>query len=78
MKPLVNGEDYHGEYGFAGYWDDHTPAMDNPVTKPAAAALIELSHKHEDLRVMVLGPMTNIALAMTLDASFVSRVQRWY
>ena len=63
----MNGEDYHGSYGFAGYWDDHVPSEEYPVTKPAAAALVELSKNYSDLGVLVLGPMTNIALALTLD-----------
>jgi len=67
VKQLVNGEDYHGSYGLAGYWDDHDPSAEYPVTKPAAAALVEFSKNYSDLGVFVLGPMTNIALALTLD-----------
>ncbi|VDM24238.1 unnamed protein product [Toxocara canis] len=42
-------------------------------SKPAALALIELLKQHNDVTLVCIGPLTNIALAMKLDADFVRR-----
>jgi purine nucleosidase len=61
----MNGENYHGKYGFLGYWDTHT--LDPTLTaddKPAALALLDASRTYSQLHVIALGPLTNIALAL--------------
>ncbi|KAI5639388.1 inosine-uridine preferring nucleoside hydrolase domain-containing protein [Phthorimaea operculella] len=55
---------------------------DEPIhtqAEHAAVALIELSKKYEgELTVAVIGPVSNIALAVRLDPKFISRLKHLY
>ena len=75
-KPLVgnplHAAHVHGEGGFGGV--QTTPSKRTAEAKPATAALSALSEKVENLWVVAIGPLTNIALTMELDSGFAQRV----
>lgn len=45
-----------------------------PETRSAAELLVHLSHQHADLRLVTIGPLTNIAAALRADPALVHRV----
>jgi purine nucleosidase len=75
------GEDLYGKVAYAGAWDDrwwHEPfvipnlAEGKPATKPseedAAHFIIRMVHKYpHEVTIYEGGPMTNLALAITID-----------
>lgn len=74
LRPWVDAVDVHGDGvgGIARPDDGQAPSAEH-----AALALIRLSREHEGrLRVVAIGPLTNIALAVRLDPGFAARVDR--
>ncbi|XP_068628892.1 uncharacterized protein [Battus philenor] len=69
---------YYGKDGLGDcdlYKTDLVPVNE----QSAVSALIELSKKHEgNLKVITLGALTNVALAIKLDPNFLSRLQQLY
>ncbi|XP_041973606.1 inosine-uridine preferring nucleoside hydrolase-like isoform X2 [Aricia agestis] len=69
---------YYGKDGLGDsgkYLDGLKPAH----TKNAVEALIDLSKEHKDqLTVVTLGALTNVALAIKLDPDFLSRIAHLY
>jgi purine nucleosidase len=78
-------QQHYGKVGYAGAWDDRwwheasvTPALPEgqPTTKPAAGEdavhfLIRIVHKYPHaVTIYEGGPMTNLALAVSLDPQF--------
>ncbi|VDK52941.1 unnamed protein product [Cylicostephanus goldi] len=45
-------------------------------SESAALALIRLTKEHKDITIVALGPLTNIALAYKIDASFAERIHK--
>ncbi|KIH65920.1 Inosine-uridine preferring nucleoside hydrolase [Ancylostoma duodenale] len=74
-KPFV----VHPFFGIDGIGDrpDVSPS-DFTAHEPecAALALIRLTKEHEDVTVVCLGPLTNIALAYKLDSKFARRIKK--
>lgn len=67
---FVHGADGFGDTGYA-------PAARKPCDEHAAQALLRLSHVHAGrLVVVALGPLTNIALALSLDPALPGRIAR--
>ncbi|SEE91307.1 nucleoside hydrolase [Ruania alba] len=70
----VLAEHIHGADGFGGTpWDD----SDLPPVHPqhAVQAILELADTHgEDLRIVALGPLTNLALAIRIDPTLPQRI----
>jgi inosine-uridine nucleoside N-ribohydrolase len=70
-RALVTAEHYHGADGLSDLAD--WPPDDTPATeaRPRATDLIvEIAGRHgPDLTVIALGPLTNLALALSADAS---------
>jgi purine nucleosidase len=67
----VHGNDGFGDVGYA-------PVARNADAEHAALALLRLSHEHAGkLLLVALGPLTNIALALTLDPSLPERIGRF-
>ena len=67
---FVHGKDGFGDTGY-------TPASRGPETEHAALAMLRLSHQHTgELTFVMLGPLTNLALALSLDPSLPQRVPR--
>jgi purine nucleosidase len=79
----------YGKVAYAGAWDErwwHEPTVvpalpeGQPTTKPstedAAHFLIRMVHKYpNEVTIYEGGPMTNLALAISLDSQFPDRVQ---
>lgn len=67
---FVHGKDGFGDTGY-------TPATGNAETEHAALAMLRLSHQHPgELTFVMLGPLTNLALALSLDPTLPQRVPR--
>jgi purine nucleosidase len=75
VRPLITGQDVHGESGMGRAEPPHPPA---PAADPTAAAeLVRLAREHEGrLTLVTLGPLTNIATAVLLDPAFLTRFRR--
>ena len=66
----VHGRDGFGDTGY-------TPAARAPETEHAALAMLRLSREQPgELTFVMLGPLTNLALALSLDPSLPERVPR--
>ncbi|MGB4779639.1 nucleoside hydrolase [Microbacterium sp.] len=74
VQPWVSAADVHGD-GVGGIRrpdDGHAPAVMHAVD-----ALIALSKEDAGrLRIVAIGPLTNIALAVRMDPGFASRIER--
>lgn len=67
---FVHGQDGFGDIGFE-------PSMRSLQAEHAALAMIRLSHEFNgQLTFVMLGPLTNLALALSLDPSLPTRVKR--
>ena len=78
-EPLVHpAEDAAHVHGIDGFGDvDLPPAPHAASDEHAALAIIRLSHEHAGkLFLVALGPLTNVALALKLDPSLPSRINR--
>lgn len=78
-EPLLHAApdaaDVHGADGFGDI--GYEQAAHAAEEEHAAQAIIRLSHEHAGrLLLVALGPLTNVALALKLDPSLPSRVQR--
>jgi purine nucleosidase len=66
----VHGRDGFGDIGYA-------PAVRSAEDEHAALAMIRLSHAHDgELVVCMLGPLTNLAVALKLDPTLPQRIGR--
>jgi purine nucleosidase len=77
--PLVHeAEDAAYVHGMDGFGDiGYSPAAQNAEEEHAALAIIRLSKQYQnDLVLITLGPLTNIALALRLDPDLPSRIKR--
>jgi purine nucleosidase len=65
-------------HGFDGFGDTgYTPSTRSVEREHAAQAILRLSHEHAGTLVLVaIAPLTNLALALTLDPSLPQRVAR--
>lgn len=81
IHPWVDpGEPFHGSDGF-GDAKLADPPPPTSLLKPQHSVweLVELSKKYENELVLVsLGPLTNVALALRLDPKFTSRLAGFY
>lgn len=72
-RPLLTARETHGLEGIG----DHTGPVPNPVSPSASAIRDALRAAREPVTLITLGPLTNLALALRLDADMVrSRVGR--
>jgi purine nucleosidase len=77
--PLVHAAEdaayVHGEDGFGG--TGYVPAARQAESEHAALAIIRLAREHAGrLLLVMLGPLTNLALAVRLDPDLPSRIGR--
>lgn len=67
---FVHGRDGFGDVGYL-------PPQRRAETEPAALAILRLSRAHAgELNLLMLGPLTNLALALKLDPTLPARVRR--
>ncbi len=67
----------HGEDGL-GNWSGRRPTGRRAETEHAAAALIRLANEAPgEYTLVALGPLTNLALACSLDPSFPSKIKKF-
>lgn len=75
-RPLNTAARYHGDDGL-GDLDDWPPVTVGPEPEPASAAMVEAASRHGDrLRLVALGPLTNVALALEADPQAMAGVGR--
>lgn len=76
-RPLVTAA--HDQHGSDGLGDaaDWPPVASPPASPSAAETLVTLARAHgERLTLIALGPLTNLALALRLDADALRRIGR--
>jgi inosine-uridine nucleoside N-ribohydrolase len=76
-RPLVTVP--HDQHGADGLGDaaDWPPVASPPASPSAAETLVDLARAHaERLTLIALGPLTNVALALRLDADALRRIGR--
>ena len=73
LRPYVDATWFHGIDGLSGYGGI---PQQKPEKAHAVDALIAASHQYEDLILVTLGPLTNIALAVARDPSIISNISR--
>jgi inosine-uridine nucleoside N-ribohydrolase len=67
VRPLTTAGRYHGEDGL-GDLPDWPPVEVRLAPEPACAAIVEAARRHrEELCLVALGPLTNVALALESD-----------
>lgn len=75
LHPAQDAGDVHGSDGFGGA--TLPPPSRTAAAEHAALAILRLSHAHAGrLQLVALGPLTNLALAISLDPSLPSRLAR--
>ncbi|KGM51578.1 nucleoside hydrolase [Lysobacter concretionis Ko07 = DSM 16239] len=75
LHPALDAAYVHGQDGFGDI--GYTPSTRRAETEHAALAILRLSHQYAGkLRLVALGPLTNLALALKLDPSLPSRIGR--
>jgi len=66
-RPLTTAGRYHGEDGL-GDLNDWPTVEVRPAPEPASTAIVEAARRHgAQLRLVALGPLTNVALALESD-----------
>lgn len=75
LHPAVDAAYVHGQDGLGDV--GHAPSSRKAETEHAALAILRLSHQYAGkLLLVALGPLTNLAVALTLDPSLPSRIGR--
>ncbi|HRF54051.1 MAG TPA: nucleoside hydrolase [Aquimonas sp.] len=75
VLPALDAAYVHGRDGFGD--TGYTPSSRQASEEHAAIALLRLSHDYAgELTLVMLGPLTNLALALRLDPSLPKRIKR--
>ncbi|CAH1732435.1 unnamed protein product [Aphis gossypii] len=81
-KPLIQNytfDNFFGDDAFGDFKFNQKITSHIDRSKHAAVALIDLANKYSgELSILVLGPTTNIALAISLDPNFVHKIKHFY
>ncbi|KAJ8683933.1 hypothetical protein QAD02_019725 [Eretmocerus hayati] len=82
QKPLLNNytaTGYFGEDGFGDFHFDKKLSSHIDKSNHAVNAMISLVGKYPgEVNILVLGPLTNVALAASLDSNFTKLVKKFY
>lgn len=73
LRPYVDATWFHGADGLSGYGGTPQQA---PETVHAVDALIETALSHDEMILVTLGPLTNIALAIAREPKIVEKISR--
>ena len=73
LRPYVDATWFHGADGLSGYGGQ---PLQLPEKQHGVDALIQATKEYDDLVLVTLGPLTNIALAVARDPRIVSRISR--
>lgn len=80
VAPLKVAASIHGEDGLNNYWKlngKSKEGLPSPQEKHAAQAIIDLANEYRgELSITTIGPLTNLALAVSLDPSLPSKLKR--
>nr|WP_313412809.1 nucleoside hydrolase [Stenotrophomonas geniculata] len=75
LHPSVDAAHVHGRDGYGDV--DLPPPSCQAEAEHAALAILRLSHEHAgELMLVMLGPLTNLALALKLDPTLPQRIKR--
>lgn len=75
LHPALDAAHVHGRNGFGDV--GLAPPSRTAATEHAALAILRLSHQYDgELMLVMLGPLTNLALALKLDPTLPSRIKR--
>jgi purine nucleosidase len=74
VRPLESATWFHGGDGLGDH--GYPPPLKTADEEPAVDAILRLSHKHEGLTLVTLGPLTNIAHGLQRDPSLAKRISR--
>ncbi|XP_011505012.1 PREDICTED: probable uridine nucleosidase 2 [Ceratosolen solmsi marchali] len=81
-KPLLKNysrDNFFGNDGFGDFQFDKNITATIDRSKHASIAIIELSKAYsDDINILTLGALTNIALAASLDSNFTQRINKFY
>ncbi|XP_034232013.1 uncharacterized protein C1683.06c-like [Thrips palmi] len=76
LPPKPTYDFYFGEDGFGDFLPPGPPDVNKVQPEHAAAALVRLAREHKgQLSLLCIGPLTNIALAVRLDAAFLDNLR---
>lgn len=74
FRQIFRAEDIHGSDGMG---ENFYPVPDIPVEKEHAVnAILDYAAKYDDLEIVALGPLTNLALAFVKDPETMKRIKR--
>ena len=77
-RPLIrtheHAEWFHGKDGLGD--NNYPPPKNSHQQKCAVQAIVETVHANPGITVVTLGPLTNVALALAVDASIASKIGR--
>ena len=75
VRPALGAPHVHGADGFGD--TGYLPSSRSAEAEHASLALLRLSHMHSGaLTIVALGPLTNLALALSLDPALPTRIRR--
>ena len=74
LRPAADANWFHGRDGLGD--QGFAPQRRTAESQHAVDALIDLTHQHDGLSLVTLGPLTNVAAALIRDPSLARRVGR--
>ena len=74
LRSAVDASWFHGRDGLSDI--GLAPTSKSPEKMHAVGALIELSRRHPGATLVTIGPLTNVAMAVTRDPAFAKRIGR--
>ncbi|XP_007889312.1 probable uridine nucleosidase 1 [Callorhinchus milii] len=70
---------YHGKDGLGDVPDPNAPGLEHLQMEHAVNAMIRIVSEHPgQISLVAVGPLTNVALAVKMDATFPSKLKRLY